>query len=276
MRAVIAGPNAPDKKADKSFLIEPLPGMTEEEFARLAASILFVIPHRAEEGIAPGLAINFGTWARFGTPISMMKDPHGGFIEVVRAGIVRQFLEYAEDRPQIKFLVMCDSDQSIEWDAPYRLCQWDRPVVSGVICSLGANRGIFANFTVKDKNGIGRFPSYNFTGRMPAKGLVKADRLGTGLIAIRKDVLETLNQAGEIPFYIPEDVRRQGALIGTMKRGEDIVFSEQCEKYGFDRWADLSVHGVHHKNVALTWPGDGIDPNLDVSEWDVSEHDHTY
>ena len=277
MRTLVAGPNAIDKKAEKSFVVSPLPGMTEDEFAELAQSILIMIPHRVSEGINPELAINFGTWARYGTPLSMAKDPHGGFIEAVRGGMVRQFLEYAEDRPQIKYLVMCDADQGIDWDAPYRLCQWDRPVVSGVICSIGSNRGIFANFTIKDKHtGIGRFPSYNYTRRMPSKGIVKADRLGTGLIAVRKDVFEVLDQNGEIPFYIPDDIRRKGAAIGTMKKGEDIVFSEQCEKYGFDRWVDLSVHGSHHKTVAIRWPADALDPNLDVDSWDVSEHDHTY
>lgn len=277
MRVVQTGWHpADDSTAAVVDPFETVCGLPTEDFRALAESIFIALPHQMEDGINGGIVDCVPQWAIAGSMLARCLDPHGGFIEVIRAGIVRRFLDACDSNPKLKFCVMMDSDESCHWSAPYKLAIWDRPVVSAVVCSWNDKRGIYACFTIKDKNGIGRFPSVNFTQRMPRAGLIKADRVGTGLVCIRKDVLQAIDQSGDIPFYIPEQIRRDGAKSGSIKQGEDMVFSAQCERLGFDRFVDLSVHAKHYKTLPLTWPLVNIDPALNVEDWDVSEHDFTY
>ena len=107
----------------------PLAALSEEAFQALVASILVVIPCRSGEGINAGTAAHMPLWGRMGLKHAILKDPHGGFIEIVRGSMERMFLEMADANPEIRFLVMIDNDQAIEWDAPLRLAFHDKPVV---------------------------------------------------------------------------------------------------------------------------------------------------
>jgi hypothetical protein len=210
LSATVQGPgNNDDEKATNVQSVIPLAGLTDDDFAKLAASILVCIAHRSNEGIAAGICTHFGMWGRIGMRVATVKDPHGGFIECTRGGMVQLFLEAAWKTPELRYLVMIDNDESIAWDAPLRLAQHGEPVVSGVVCGYNPERGIFACFTAKDENGVARFPSYRDTKLLPAEGLIEVEQTGTGLICIRRDVLETLRDADEEPFMIPEDTQRR-------------------------------------------------------------------
>jgi hypothetical protein len=252
----------------------PIAGLSDEEFAALAASILVVIPHRSNEGIAAGICTHFGMWGRIGLRVATVKDPHGGFIECTRGGIVQLFLEAAWKTPELRYLVMIDNDQSILWDAPLRLAQWGKPVVSAVVCGYNPERGIFACFTAKDENGIARFPSYRDTKFLPAEGLIDVEQTGTGLVCIRRDVLEVLRENDEEPFMIPEDTRRKSVRQGQLAKSEDICFSERCAKYGFNRYVDLSVHATHHKTIPIGWPMECINESISAVDWKPSAFDY--
>ena len=273
--ATLQGPDVhKSEDATDTQQMVPLAGLTDEEFAELASSILVVIPHRSNEGIGAGICTHFGMWGRIGLRLATVKDPHGGFIEVTRGGIVQLFLETAWKTPELKYLVMIDNDQSILWDAPLRLAQHGLPVVAGVVCGYNPERGIFACFTAKDENGIARFPSYRDTKFLPAEGLIEVEQTGTGMVCIRRDVLEVMRENDEEPFMIPEDIRREGVKCGNIKKSEDIVFSERAGKYGFKRYVDLSIHATHHKMVPIGWPADCIDENIRAVEWKPSPFDY--
>lgn len=261
--------------ADEIVVGSPLPGMTEDEFAALARKILVVVPHRSSEGIHEGICIHWGLWARYGLRVAEVKDPHGGFIEVVRAGIVRTFLDYRRVKPEIEYLVMIDNDQRIEWDAPWRLARHGVPVSTGVVCGYTEEKGIFACFTVKNPSGAAYFPTLKHTGIMPAEGLIEVHQCGTGLLCIHHSVLDQFIACGEIPFYIPEEIRKQAATTGDLRKSEDICFADLCEQYGFKRYADLSVQAVHYKNIGISWPHDKLDHALAPSDWIVQPHDGT-
>lgn len=263
-----------DPDATDVQTIVPLAGLSDEEFAALAASVLVVIPHRSNEGIGAGICTHFGMWGRIGLRIATIKDPHGGFIECTRGGIVQLFLETAWKTPELRYLVMIDNDQTIQWDAPLRLAQHGKPIVSGVVCGYNPERGIFACFTAKDENGIARFPSYRDTKFLPAEGLIEVEQAGTGLVCIRRDVLETIRENDEEPFMIPEDVRRESIRMGNLKKSEDIVFSERAAKYGFGRYVDLGIHATHHKMIPIGWPADCIDENIKAIDWKPSAFDY--
>ena len=276
--ATIQGPRPAEAVEDPKEIkqLAPIPGLSDEEFEALAASVLVVVPYRSHEGINSGICTHFGMWGRIGLRVATLRDPHGGFIECTRGGIVRLFLDVAEKSPEVKYLVMIDNDQAIEWDAPLRLAQHAAPVMSGVVCGYSPERGIFAAFTATDENGVCRFPSWKETKMMPADGVIPVEQCGTGLICIRRDVLETIQAAGEEPFFIPEDVRIQSVREGNLRKSEDICFCERVEKYGFERFVDLSVHAAHFKTISISWPRDSIDPDIEAIDWKPSKFDHRY
>lgn len=269
----------PQSTADPSLETQPFAptmGMTEAEFQALVDSTLIMIPHRSYEGINAGLAQALGAWARFGGTVATVVDNFGGFIEITRAGMVRTFLEYCANHPLIDNLVMIDADQNVPWDAPYRLAAWEQPVVSGVVCSFNETRGVFACFTAKDEFGVPRFPSFNFTKTLPGRGLLKVHECGTGLICIKKHVLETMLSKNIAPFYIPEEVRRAAANTGLLAWGEDIAFCRQCDELGFDRHVDFFVRAAHFKTMPITWPRAALDFDTDPQEWRVSSKDYRH
>jgi hypothetical protein len=276
MDVKVIGPEPEQTSASKIEVVRPIMGMSEEEFAALARSILVVIPHRSSEGVTAGLAQCIGYWSRFATAVATIEDEFGGFVEMTRAGMVRFFLDYCRDRQDIRYCVMIDADENVPWDAPYRLAAWDLPVVSGVICSYSQARGIFACFTVKDEYGVARFPSWNFTKSLPGRGLIEAHSTGAGLLCIKKEVFEAILNDGDTPFVIPEEKRRQCVETGVLKWGEDISFSRQCEKLGFKRYVDMSVRGTHYKTVAVQWPESHVDYTIDPREWKVNARDYAH
>lgn len=271
------GPDPGKSSASAIEVVEPtVMGMSEPEFAKLARSILIMIPHRPYEGLNASLSDSRTYWANFLTPQCAVEDHFGGFIELQRAGMVRTFLDYAKDHPEVEYLVMMDSDQPVQWDSPYRLAAWGRPIVSGVVCSYSPTRGIFACFTMKDEYNVARFPSVNITRTMPGKGLVEANSAGTGLICIKKVVLETMLEHGDVPFVIPEDMRQQCLKTGVLKWGEDTSFCHMARKHGFNTYVDLSVHSGHYKVVNVQWPTGNIDQKLDPRKWKVDNKDYLH
>lgn len=276
MPAKVIGPNPHRTVASQIEVVQPIMGMSQEEFAKLAASILIVVPHRVSEGISSALALNFGFWARFGTKITCNEDEFGGFIEAVRANICTLFNQVRRDMPEVKYLVMIDADEACEWDAPYRLASWDLPIVSGVICSYSPGRGIFANVFIKDEHNVSRMPSWTKTRTIPGRGLVEAHSVGTGLICIRHDVIDKIIEGGDIPFVMTPDDRKSCFDTGVMKVGEDTTFCAQARKHGFKSYVDFGVRGTHFKTIAIEWPQQNIDYMMDVRDWKVDPGDYSH
>jgi len=251
----------------------PLASLTDVDFKNLVESILVVIPCRSGEGINTGTAMHLPLWGRMGLKFAVLKDPHGGFVEIVRGSMEKTFLEMCDQHPEVRFLVMIDNDQAIEWDAPLRLAFHDKPVVSGVVAGYNSERGIFACFTVPDAKGVPRFPSYRFTDRFPAKGMKKVHQVGTGLVSVRRDVFETINSNGGYGFLIDDTLRKESYKVGHVKQGEDFSFCDKVRNAGFDIWVDFSVRALHYKTIPLGWPEDKLDDELDAADWNVSSLD---
>lgn len=276
MSFTIIGPNAHEVDADRIDIVRPVGNLSVGEFEALSQKILVAILHRPDEGIHASLSSNTGLWSKMNTAVAHISDQFGGMIEMTRSGVARTFLSYVQSRPNIEYIVMMDNDQSVPWQAPYLLCQWGKPIVSGVVCSFSLKKGgVFACFTLKDKYGISRFPSVKNTKRMPAKGLVEVDHAGTGLIAVHRDVFRAILQSGEFPFMIPEDVRRHCAATGNLRLGEDMAFCEQAIRQGFKVYVDLSVRAPHFKTLAVSWPDELISSEIDCRDWSVSDIDYT-
>lgn len=277
MEMAVQGEYAHRTSADSLKIFQPFMGMSPEEFRSLASKILVCIPHRPSEGVNKSLFRNAGIWAMLGTPTADVADQFDGFVEMTRGGIVRTFMQYCQDRPEIEYLVMIDNDEGVEWDAPYKLAQWGKDVVSGIVCSFSvAKGGIFACVCVKDRHGVARFPTVKRTKKLPAQGLREIHTAGTGLICIHKRVFEAMLEAEDYPFMIPEDVRRHCCATGLLKMGEDIAFSERCHRHGFKLYVDFSVRAKHYKTVEIAWPDEAIDTSLDAKSWEVADDDYVH
>jgi hypothetical protein len=268
------GPAADGEQEVEFTPEDELCGVPMEEVQKLVDKILVVIIHRNNEGIHHELVSAVGMWARWGMRVSMIRDPHGGFVEITRASVVNTFLEYRERAPQVEYLIMIDADEAIDPSAPLLLARHGLPVVAGIICGFNTKHGIFACFTAEDENGMPRFPCAQNGTKLPTEGLIKAYQLGTGLICIRYDVLETMRAKGMEPFALDDWTRATSFAEGVLKKGEDICFSERCEELGFDRWVDASVHGGHQKVIALGWPENAVDEKLDAGDFVTNRKDY--
>lgn len=75
------------------------------------------------------------------------------------------------------------------------------------------------------------------------------------------------------PFSIPQSVRDKAAEIGSMVRGEDIMFTDRALAAGFTIYADFEAQCFHEKTMRLAWPDERIDPSLTVEDWKRSAFD---
>jgi hypothetical protein len=256
--------------------IDPATGLSGSDLDALLRSVLVVIPYRGSENIDANLENKISYWRGCGLAVEKAEDQFGGFIELTRASICKKFLDACDTNASFDKLVMIDSDEDVSPEAPVRLAHWDLPVVAGVVCSPNARRGLFCNFTVKDKYGVPRFPSLRHTKMLPERGLLKVHSTGTGLICIKKNVIETIFSAGETPFYIEEKMRLSAVKTGSLQLGEDTRFSQQCKSHGFDIHVDLSVHAIHYKRWGFGWPTTARDPNMKVEDFMVDVKDYLH
>lgn len=234
------------------------------ETRKLCEQIVVMTPYRPSDGINVRLAEYWITWANAGIAIMPMRDQFGGFIDIFRAHMCKEFLRQQGRR----YLVFLDNDVvPMDPEGIVRLCGHDLPVVSGVACALRPQVGTFACVAVKDKTGVARFPTTMDTKVMPAYGTREIESCGAGIVAIRRDVLESMK---EEPFLLPQDLRIEACNIGSLRKSEDIYFSEQVKRAGFDMHVDFSVQAFHDKNVPLHWPREQLDENLDADAWDVT------
>jgi len=230
----------------------------------LCANIVVQIPYRSNEGINPKLLEYAIPWVNSGVAMMPYRDCFGGFVDILRSHMVTEFLRETER----KYLVMIDNDVvPMDNESILRLCSHGLPVVSGIACAFRPGTGSFACIAVKDKTGVARFPTVMDTKVIPAYGIREIESCGAGIIAIRRDVLESLKEPA---FLLPQALRVEAASIGTLRKTEDIYFCEQVQKAGFKLYADFSVHCFHDKTIPLLWPRENIDSELDPEEWDVT------
>jgi hypothetical protein len=229
----------------------------------LLKDVTVVVPVRPEGGLNVKLAQMLSIWYGEGTSWSMLNDHMGGFIEAARANIAYTFLKERTE----KYLLMIDNDMEPPINLPWLLARHDLPVV-GVCAMVHTHKwGPQLCFTIKDTEDNYRFPTMMHS-TIPEKGVVPVGHIGTGALLIRRDVLEAFTfKNGDVPFYVPEDIRVEGVSTGNILIGEDISFCNQIMSKGFQPYVDLEAHCGHRKTVALRWPEERIDPDLNAETW---------
>ena len=168
--------------------------------------------------------------------------PTGRPIPDNRHKIVKKFLE-----GDLDYLVMLDDDNPCHKNI-FDLLDLDLPVVGGVYPGKGPTGVIFFAFETKiRKDGKGVFKQWPVEKRV---GLQKVDAVATGLIVIKREVLEKMIEAGYKPFEETFDGD------GILDYGDDMGFCLKCTELGIDVYAHFDYIGSHHKVVDLLWIAD--------------------
>jgi len=238
----------------------------------LLKSIQVVVPVRPADGMNCQLTRMLSVWYGEGTPWSNINDHMGGFIEMTRANIAHHFIHNDQ---HARFLLMIDNDMEPPLNLPYLLARHNQPVVGAPAATITQKYGLQLCFTVKDTEGEYRFPCMKSGAKIPGSGLVEAGHSGTGAILIRRDVLESFTfKDGDIPFYVPEDVRTKGAETGHLMIGEDIAFCNAVREKGFKIHVDLEAHCRHRKTVPIAWPEYAIDREMPLDGFVLPKEGH--
>ena len=156
-----------------------------------------------------------------------------------RNQIVKKFLEGDYD-----YLFMIDDDNP-PFRNPFFLLDENKPVIAGV-------------YPGKDDRGI-HYHVYQFGKKFPKEvefnqypidfreGIKQVDAIGTGLMCVRRDVLENMSMKKMAPF---EDMFKED---GTMITNDDMAFCIKCKKLDIPVFAHWDHLGSHFKKVDLHW-----------------------
>ena len=156
----------------------------------------------------------------------------------VRNIIADQFLE-----SDAQHLMMIDSDMTFDANDILRLMAWNetKPIVAGIGAARKTEK-VFFSMLDQDENG-------NIT--MDKMGLVRAKRVGTGFMMVRRDVFECLRQ--EHPEWKYKDVNAGKDLQAFFDFqctpegyiGEDYTFCDRARAHGFTVWIDPTIKLGH-------------------------------
>jgi len=154
-----------------------------------------------------------------------------------RHKIVRDFLKGDWD-----YLIMLDQDNLCKNNI-FDLLDLDLPVVAGVYPGKD-EYGIFFHVYRLDSDNPPKFKQYPTNFR---EGLKKVDAVATGMMVIKREILERFRDEKILPFTdtFNED--------GTIFMSDDMGFCLKCKKLGIDVYAHYDYLGSHWKMMDILW-----------------------
>jgi hypothetical protein len=156
-----------------------------------------------------------------------------------RNQIVKDFLEGDWD-----YLFMVDDDNPPHIN-PFDLLDEDKPVIAGVYPGR-SERGVHFHVYQFGEN----FPEEVGFKQYPLEfrdGVKQVDAVGTGLMCIKRDVIERVVEEFGGPF---NDMFKED---GTMITNDDMSFCIKCKKLDIPVFVDFNHVGSHYKMVDLLW-----------------------
>lgn len=158
-----------------------------------------------------------------------------------RHQVVRDFLKGDWD-----YLFMFDDDTMCIKN-PFDLLDYDVPVIGGVYPGRN-DRGIM--FHVYKMNNLdSEFPTFSQYPPEFREGFKQVDAVATGIMAIKREVLVQMKEAGiNQPFE--EIFHRED---GTFFYSDDMGFCVKCKRLGIPIYAHFDYLGSHYKEVDLLW-----------------------
>lgn len=177
-----------------------------------------------------------------GIPVQISNVSGCSVVSRVRNIIANQFLE-----SDAEHLFMVDSDINFNADDVLRLLAWNqtKPIVAGIGVARKTEK-VFFSMLDQDEDG---------NVLMDKMGLVRAKRVGTGFIMIRRDVFLALRENHPEWAYFDQNSGKTLHSFFDFKStpegyiGEDYMFCDRAREAGFSVWIDPTVKlghmGVH-------------------------------
>jgi len=142
-------------------------------------------------------------------------------------------------------LMFIDSDINFEAADVFRLLAWTSDPKKGIVAGVPRTRSTTKTYIATlddDENG-------ELT--MNGMGLVRAKRVATAFMMVRRDVFETLDAAHpEWRYYDERTKRSVPCMFDFMKTdegyiGEDYLFCDRAREQGFEVWVDPTIKLGH-------------------------------
>jgi hypothetical protein len=142
-------------------------------------------------------------------------------------------------------LMFIDADINFEAEDVFRLMAWTSDPKKGIVAGVPRTRSTTKTYIAtmdQDENG-------QLT--MNGMGLVRAKRVATAFMMVRRDVFETLDAAHpEWRYYDERSGRTVPCVFDFMKTeegyiGEDYLFCDRAREAGFEVWIDPTIKLGH-------------------------------
>ena len=139
------------------------------------------------------------------------------------------------------FLLFIDSDINFEPDDIFRLMAWGTDPKKGIVAAVPRTRNeskVYIATLDYDTNG-------DLT--MNGMGLVRAKRVATAFMLVRREVFETLEKKHpEWAYYDAKTDRTLSCMFDFQLAeegyiGEDFLFCDRVRSHGFEVWIDPSI-----------------------------------
>lgn len=139
------------------------------------------------------------------------------------------------------YLLFIDSDINFEPEAIFRLMAWASDPKKGVVAAVPRTRSetktYIANLDYDENREL----------TMNSMGLVRAERVATAFMIVRREVFETLDKAHpEWRYYDNRSGRTLPCMFDFQLTeegyiGEDFLFCDRVREHGFDVWIDPTI-----------------------------------
>jgi len=139
------------------------------------------------------------------------------------------------------YLLFIDSDINFEPDDIFRLMAWGTDPKKGIVAAVPRTRNeskVYIATLDYDDNG-------DLT--MNGMGLVRAKRVATAFMLVRREVFETLeNEHPEWAYYDSKTDRTLSCMFDFQLAeegyiGEDFLFCDRVRSHGFEVWIDPTI-----------------------------------
>jgi hypothetical protein len=138
-----------------------------------------------------------------------------------------------------------DADINFEAEDIFRLMAWTSDPKKGIVAGVPRTRSTTKTYIATlDQDEDGQLS-------MNGMGLVRAKRVATAFMMVRRDVFETLDAAHpEWRYYDERSGRTVPCMFDFMKTdegyiGEDYLFCDRAREQGFEVWIDPTIKLGH-------------------------------
>lgn len=184
--------------------------------------------------ISAELAMILIDWAdKYSPNIIIHHQPFTIPHDTARNMLVKRFLE-----TNATHFMGIDSDVVPPENALKKMLNHDKDCIVAITERFVANKdGYELSPTTYSYNGVNYETSFNFTNDK----LTQIGGAGAGCFLAKREVFETIKRPYQFIY------NNDGSLI----RSEDLYFSDQLRKEGFELWADYSIECKHIKSIDI-------------------------